>query len=60
VARQQFRLVLGDLGEVAFKRFSNTGVQRAPWLAQQGAKRGVLNESVLEQIGRMRRHALPK
>ena len=38
----------------------DTGVQRAPRLAQQRAIGGVLHECMLEQISRVRRHALPE
>ena len=58
--RQQLRLALGDLGELAFKGFGDTGVKRASWLAQQRAIGRVLHQGMLEQVGRMRRHALPE
>ena len=60
VTRQQFRLVLGNLSELAFKCFGDAGVQRASRLAQQRAVGRVLHQGVLEQVGRMRRHALPE
>ena len=60
VTRQQLRLVLGDLRELAFKGFGDTGVKRASRLAQQRAIGRVLHQRMLEQIGRMRRHALPE
>ena len=34
VMRQQFRVVLGDVRELALKGFGDTGVERATWLAQ--------------------------
>jgi hypothetical protein len=37
VMRQQFRLVLGNFGELAFQSFSNARVQRAASFAQQRA-----------------------
>jgi len=37
MTRQQLRLALGDLRELALKDFGDTGVQRAPWFAQQRA-----------------------
>ena len=58
VMRQQFRLVLGDIRELALKGFGDTGVKRATWLAQQSAIGRVLHQRMLEEIGRMRRHAL--
>ena len=60
VTRQQFRLALGDLGELAFEGFGDAGVKRASRLAQQRAIGRVLHQRVLEQIGRMRRRALPE
>ena len=33
VARQQLRLVLGDVSELALQSFRDTGMQRASWLA---------------------------
>ena len=60
VTRQQLRLALGNLGELAFEGFGDAGVKRASRLAQQRAIGRVLHQGVLEQIGRMRRHALPE
>jgi hypothetical protein len=50
VTRQQLGLVLGDLGELAFKRFEDTGMKRASRLTQQRALGRVLYECVLKQI----------
>jgi hypothetical protein len=58
--RQQLRLALGDLRELALKGFGDTGVKRASRLAQQCAISRVLHQAMLEQIGRMRRHAPPE
>ena len=60
VTRQQFRLTLGDLSELAFQGFGDASVQRAPRLTQQRAVGRVLHQGVLEQVGRMWRHALPE
>ncbi len=60
VPSQKLRLVLGNLGEFALERFRDTGVERASGLAQQRAIGGVLHKRVLEQIGRVRRQALPE
>ena len=60
VTRQQFGLVLGNLGELAFKGFGDTSVKRASRLAQQRAIGRILHQRVLEQIRRVRWRALPK
>ena len=59
VTRQQLRLALGDLGELAFECFGYSGMKHASRLAQQRPISRVLHERVLEQITRVRRHALP-
>jgi len=56
--RQQIRLGLGDVSKLPFERVGDTSVECAPRLAQQGAIGRVLHESMLEEIDRMRRHAL--
>ena len=43
MARQQLGLVLGNLAELRFERFSNAGMQRASRLTQKGAVGRVLN-----------------
>src|SRR6516164_3618006 len=58
VMRQKFRLVLGDLRELALKGFGDTGVKCATRLAQQSAIGRVLHQRMLEEIDRMRGHAL--
>ena len=58
VTRQQLGLVLCDLGELAFQNFGNARVQPASRLAQQRAIGGVLHQGMLEQVCRLRRHAL--
>src|SRR5271156_6169223 len=58
MARQQLRLVLGDLRKLPLQGFGDGGVNRAPALAQQCAIGGVLDQRMFEQIARMRRRAL--
>ena len=60
MTRQQLGLAFGDVGELAFEGFGDAGMKRASRLAQQRAVGRVLHQGVLEQIGRMRRHALPE
>ena len=60
VARQQLGLVLGNLSELAFEGFGDASVKRASRLAQQRAIGRVLHQGMLEQISRVRRHALPE
>ena len=60
MVRQQFRLDLGDLGELALDAFGDARVKSASRLAQQGAIGRVLHQGMLEQIGRMRRRTLPE
>ena len=60
VTRQQLGLVLGNLRELAFKSFGDASMKRASRLAQQRAVSRVLHQGVLEQVGRMRRYALPE
>ena len=60
MTRQQFRLVLGYLGELAFESFGDASVKRASRLAQQRAVGRILHQRVLEQISRVRRYALPE
>src|SRR6516164_5238627 len=58
--RQQFRMAFGNLRKLALQRFRDTGVKRASLVPQQRAIGRVLHERMLEQVGRMRRHALPE
>src|SRR4029077_1472048 len=60
VTRQELRLALRNVSELAFEHFRDAGVQRAAGLTQQCAIGGVLNESMLEKIGGVRRKALPE
>ena len=53
MTRQQLRLGLHDVGELAFENFGNAGVKRPTRFAQQGAIGGVLHQRVLEEIGRV-------
>ena len=54
MTRQQLRLVFGNLRELAFKCFGDTGMKRPARLAQQRAVGRVLHQRVLEQIARVR------
>ena len=45
---------------IAFEGLGDAGVKRAPRLAQQRAVGRVLHQSMIEQIGRIRRRALPE
>ena len=58
MTRQQFGLVLGNLGELSFQSFGNASVKCPSGFAQQRAVGRILNQCVLEQIARMRRYAL--
>jgi len=58
VVRQDFGPTLSSLGELAFKGFGDTGVKRAPLLAQQRAIGRILYKSMLEQVARIRRRDL--
>src|SRR5215471_11320505 len=53
-------MAFGSLRKLALQGFRDTGVKRPSRLAQQRAIRCVLHERMLEQVGRMRRHALPE
>ena len=48
MTREQFRLVLGNLRELALKSFGDAGVKRASGLTQKSAVGRVLYERVLE------------
>jgi hypothetical protein len=48
VTRQQLRLTLGDIRELALECFGDTGVKRASRLAQQRAIGGVPYQGMLE------------
>jgi hypothetical protein len=58
--RDQFRLALGDLGELGFKHFGDTGMKRPSWLAKQRAVSRVLHQRVLKQVTGVGWCALPK
>ena len=60
MTRQKFGLVLGNLSEVAFEGLGDASMKCTSWFAQQRAVGGVLNQCVLEQIARVRRHTLPE
>ena len=57
--RQQIGLAIGDVWKLAFDRFGDPGMKRASRLAQQRAIGRVLHQRMLEQVARLRRHALP-
>jgi hypothetical protein len=60
VVCKQFRVVVGDIVKLALQDFRNASVQRSFRFAEQSAVRGILNQGVLEQIGRLRRNSVPK
>src|ERR1700733_12026368 len=60
MACQQLRLVFGDVSETTFEGFGNAGMERTARLTQKRAIGRVLYQGVLEQVSRMRRHALPE
>src|SRR5215469_2288439 len=57
---EQLRLVFSNLSELAFECLNDSGVKRASRLAQQCFVCRALDQRMLELVGRMRRHALPK
>jgi hypothetical protein len=57
---EQLRLAFSNLRELVLERLNDAGVERASWLAQQSPICSILDKGMLKQIGRMRRHALPK
>src|SRR4029077_14477988 len=58
VTRQQLGLLLGDLRELTFEGFGDSSMKCASRLAQQQAISRVLYQCMLEQVSRVRRHAL--
>ena len=58
--RQELWLGFGDLRKLILQHIGDAGMERTTRLAEQRAIRSVLHKGVLEQIARMRRHALPK
>src|SRR5215468_5575404 len=59
VTRQQLGLVLGDLRELTFEGFGDSGMKRPPRLAQQRAVSRIPYQYMLEKVGRVRRATLP-
>src|SRR5262249_60037008 len=57
---QQLRLTLGDVRELALKGFGDPGVKGASRLPQQRPIGRVPHQGMLEQVGGVRRHALPE
>ena len=60
MARQLLGLVLGDLRELTFEGFGNSGMKRTSRLAQQRTVSRVPYQCMLEMVGRMRRRTLPE
>jgi hypothetical protein len=58
--REQLRLAFNDFRKLVFKHFGDTVVEGAARFAQQRAIGRVLHQSMLEQISRMWRDALPE
>src|SRR5215831_3411384 len=59
VTRQQLGLVLGDLRELTFEGFGDSGMKRTSRLAQQRAVSRIPYQYMLEKVGRVRRATLP-
>src|SRR6516164_8505845 len=57
---EQLRLAFGNFGELFFEGLNDAGVKRTSWLAKQRSVCRVLHQGMFEQVGRMRRRALPK
>src|SRR5262249_54959929 len=60
VTCQQLGLVLGDLQELSFEGFGDSGMKRTSRLAQQRAVSNVPYQCMLEKVGRVRRAILPE
>src|SRR5215831_9428197 len=60
VTRQQLGLILGDLCELTFQGFGDSGMKRTSRLAQQRAVSNVPYQCMLEKVGRVRRAILPE
>src|SRR6266699_4653895 len=58
VTRQQLGLVLGDLRELTFEGFGDSGMKRTSPLAQQCAVSRIPYQGMLEKVGRVRRATL--
>ena len=52
MTRNQFGLALGDLRELTFEGFGNSGMKRTSRLAQQRAVSNVPYQCMLEKVGR--------
>ena len=57
---KQFRVLVGDIVILTFQNLCNASVQRSFRIAEQSAVGSILNQGMLEQIGRVRWGALPK
>src|SRR6516162_2421698 len=58
VTRQQLGLGLGDLQELTFEGFGDSGMKRPSRLAQQRAVSRIPYQYMLEKVGRVRRATL--
>src|SRR5215471_16956305 len=58
VTCQQLGLILGDLRELTFEGFGNSGMKRTSRLAQQRAVSRIPYQCMLERVGRVRRATL--
>src|SRR6185437_7934951 len=56
----QLGLALRDFREVIFEGFSDSGMERTPRLAQQGAVSRIPHQDMLERIARVRCATLPE
>src|SRR5262245_1956903 len=60
MTRNELGLVLGDLRELTFEGFGDSGMKRTSWLAQQRAVSRIPYEHMLERVRRVRRVTLPE
>src|SRR5262249_18448921 len=60
VTRQQLGLVLGDLGELTFEGFGDSGMKRTSRLAKQRTVSPIPSQCILEKVGHIRRATLPE
>ena len=60
VTRQQLGLTLGDVRKLALEGFGDARVKGASRLPQQRPIGRIPHQGMLEQVGGVRRHALPE
>src|SRR5262249_58847918 len=60
MTRNQLGLALGDLRELTFEGFRDSGMKRTSRLAQQRAVGRLPYQYMLERVGRVRRATLPE